>query len=164
MASLNRNPRGADSKARSRVWKAGGSMCVEVSPMKTSGCSTHCEHLGDTTWLFYMTPLPCDPTTPRWSPSSPYSWCDQISVELWCRACVLTQSRGGGSPVSWGKLTPGSSPGKVLTPCRAPVKRLKRQGDDVASALRERPVLQTQLQVFVVCPIFPVTVVGSREG
>jgi len=44
------------------------------------------------------------------------------------------------------------------------VKRLKRQGDDVASALRERPVLQTQLQVFVVCPIFPVTVVGSREG
>ena len=43
----------------------------------------------------------------------------------------------------WGKLTPGSSPGEVFTLCHAPVKRLKRQGDDVASALRERSPADT---------------------
>ena len=81
-------------------------VCLEVSPMKTSGEQKHpLRTSGGATWLVHMTPPPCDPTPPWWSPSSPYSWHDQISVEPWCRVLcrILTQGLGGGSPVGLGE-------------------------------------------------------------
>lgn len=70
-------------------------------------------------------------------------------MEPWCRVLcrILTQGLGGGSPVGSGEANTWVLTRSGAYPVSCPVKRPQRQGDDVASALRERSPADTPADV-----------------